>query len=186
VLPGSSLCSARSAATTFWKCPGRARKGLSRASLRLLRHRQRTGELSPKATGPMKEYLVSSVDPELAYFSEGHQRSTHSSRHAVDLDPEGLRAAMKGKTWNASAARALVDEDPREGHQRLTGGRACRQAAGPDTEGNDAASAPPPGSPRPVVPAGNEEGQSARSASRPRAARRSGRGWRPRRSPGPC
>ena len=29
------------------------------------------------------------------------------------LDPEGLRAAMKGKTWNAAAARALVDEDPR-------------------------------------------------------------------------
>jgi len=30
-----------------------------------------------------------------------------------NLDPEGLRTAMKGKTWNASAARALVDEDPR-------------------------------------------------------------------------
>ncbi|MGH3280004.1 MAG: RtcB family protein, partial [Trebonia sp.] len=29
------------------------------------------------------------------------------------LDPDGLRSAMKGKTWNARAARALIDEDPR-------------------------------------------------------------------------
>jgi tRNA-splicing ligase RtcB (3'-phosphate/5'-hydroxy nucleic acid ligase) len=29
------------------------------------------------------------------------------------LDTAGLAAAMKGKTWNASAARALIDEDPR-------------------------------------------------------------------------
>ena len=50
-----------------------------------------------------------------SYNSSSHGAGRRLSRGQAKrkLDPEGLRSAMKGKTWNDRAARALLDEDPR-------------------------------------------------------------------------
>jgi RNA-splicing ligase RtcB len=60
-------------------------------------------------------YIVRGKGNPASYNSSSHGAGRRLSRGQAkrNLDPEGLRAAMKGKTWNASAARALVDEDPR-------------------------------------------------------------------------
>jgi RNA-splicing ligase RtcB len=59
-------------------------------------------------------YIVRGKGNPASYNSSSHGAGRRMSRGQAkrNLDPEGLRAAMKGKTWNASAARALVDEDP--------------------------------------------------------------------------
>jgi hypothetical protein len=54
--------------------------------------------------GPAERFLVG---------SHGAGRRLSRGQAKRNLDAEGLRTAMKGKTWNASVACALVDEDPR-------------------------------------------------------------------------
>jgi RNA-splicing ligase RtcB len=60
-------------------------------------------------------YIVRGKGNPASYDSSSHGAGRRMSRGQAKrkLDPEGLRTAMKGKTWNAWAARALVDEDPR-------------------------------------------------------------------------
>jgi RNA-splicing ligase RtcB len=60
-------------------------------------------------------YIVRGKGKPASYNSSSHGAGRRMSRGQAkrNLDPEGLRTAMKGKAWNASAARALVDEDPR-------------------------------------------------------------------------
>ena len=60
-------------------------------------------------------YIVRGKGNPAAYNSSSHGAGRRLSRGQAKrtLDPEGLRAAMKGKTWNVRAARALIDEDPR-------------------------------------------------------------------------
>lgn len=60
-------------------------------------------------------YIVRGRGNPDSYNSSSHGAGRRLSRGQAkrSLDPEGLRAAMKGKTWNAWAARALIDEDPR-------------------------------------------------------------------------
>jgi RNA-splicing ligase RtcB len=60
-------------------------------------------------------YIVRGKGNPASYNSSSHGAGRRLSRGAAkrSLDLEGLRTAMKGKTWNASAARALIDEDPR-------------------------------------------------------------------------
>jgi hypothetical protein len=90
----------------------------------------------------------------------------------VSIHISGLEFRYYYNSGSLSGAAWLRDLRPVAGR---------RGPAGPGP-----ASAPPSGAPRPVVPAGGGEAQPARGVSRPRAARRSGHGWRPRRSPGPC
>jgi RNA-splicing ligase RtcB len=60
-------------------------------------------------------YIVRGKGNPASYNSSSHGAGRRLSRGQAkrSLDPDGLRTAMKGKTWNAAAARALVDEDPR-------------------------------------------------------------------------
>jgi tRNA-splicing ligase RtcB len=60
-------------------------------------------------------YIVRGKGNGAAYNSSSHGAGRRMSRGQAKrkLDQEGLRAAMKGKTWNAGAAGALIDEDPR-------------------------------------------------------------------------
>lgn len=71
--------------------------------------------LMPDAHVGTGTYIVRGKGNPASYNSSSHGAGRRLSRGQAkrDLDPEGLRTAMKGKTWNASAARALVDEDPR-------------------------------------------------------------------------
>jgi len=60
-------------------------------------------------------YIVRGKGNPASYNSSSHGAGRRMSRGKAkrELSASGLRAAMKGKTWNASAAHALVDEDPR-------------------------------------------------------------------------
>lgn len=112
-------------------------------------------------------YIVRGKGNPASYNSSSHGAGRRLSRGQAKrkLDPEGLRSAMKGKTWNAWAALVLVDEDPRaykdirkvmadqsdltevvhvlhqvlnyKGHQRLTRWQRCRDPGRPpdSTEG---------------------------------------------------
>jgi RNA-splicing ligase RtcB len=60
-------------------------------------------------------YIVRGKGNPDSYQSSSHGAGRRLSRGQAkrDLDTAGLRSAMKGKTWNADAARSLLDEDPR-------------------------------------------------------------------------
>ena len=60
-------------------------------------------------------YIVRGKGNPASYNSSSHGAGRRLSRGQAKrkLDPEGLRTAMEGKTWNSWAARALLDEDPR-------------------------------------------------------------------------
>jgi RNA-splicing ligase RtcB len=59
-------------------------------------------------------YIVRGKGNPDSYHSSSHGAGRRMSRGQAKrtLNPEGLRTAMKGKTWNASSAPALVDEAP--------------------------------------------------------------------------
>jgi RNA-splicing ligase RtcB len=59
-------------------------------------------------------YIVRGKGNPESYHSSSHGAGRRMSRGQAKrtLNPEGLRTAMKGKTWNASSAPALVDEAP--------------------------------------------------------------------------
>jgi tRNA-splicing ligase RtcB len=76
----------------------------------------RAGELGviPGSMGT-DTYIVRGKGNPDAYNSSSHGAGRRLSRGDAkrQLDTAGLRAQMKGKAWNASAAGALIDEDPR-------------------------------------------------------------------------
>jgi tRNA-splicing ligase RtcB len=59
-------------------------------------------------------YIVRGKGNPASYNSSSHGAGRRMSRGKAkrQLSAEGLKAAMKGKTWNASSAHALVDEHP--------------------------------------------------------------------------
>ena len=94
------------------------------------REHTRAGTCGSPARGPLRPrwgfrgdpgsmgtdtYIVRGKGNPASYNSSSHGAGRRLSRGQAkrSLDPEGLRTVMKGKTWNAAAARALVDEDPR-------------------------------------------------------------------------
>jgi tRNA-splicing ligase RtcB len=60
-------------------------------------------------------YIVRGKGNPDSYNSSSHGAGRRMSRGAAkrQLDKAGLRERMKGKTWNADSATALIDEDPR-------------------------------------------------------------------------
>ena len=60
-------------------------------------------------------YIVRGRGNPDSYNSSSHGAGRRLSRGAAkrELDKAGLKAQMKGKTWNADAAGSLIDEDPR-------------------------------------------------------------------------
>ena len=60
-------------------------------------------------------YIVRGKGNPDSYNSSSHGAGRRLSRGDAkrQLDKAGLRAQMKGKTWNAASASALIDEDPR-------------------------------------------------------------------------
>jgi tRNA-splicing ligase RtcB len=60
-------------------------------------------------------YIVRGKGNPDSYNSSSHGAGRRMSRGEAkrQLDKAGLRAQMKGKTWNADSATALIDEDPR-------------------------------------------------------------------------
>jgi RNA-splicing ligase RtcB len=60
-------------------------------------------------------YIVRGKGNPDSYNSSSHGAGRRLSRGAAkrELDKAGLKAQMKGKTWNADAAGSLIDEDPR-------------------------------------------------------------------------
>jgi tRNA-splicing ligase RtcB len=76
----------------------------------------RAGELGiiPGSMGT-DTYIVRGKGNPDAYNSSSHGAGRRLSRGDAkrQLDKAGLKAQMKGKTWNADAAGSLIDEDPR-------------------------------------------------------------------------
>jgi len=60
-------------------------------------------------------YIVRGRGNPESYNSSSHGAGRRMSRGEAkrQLDKKGLQAQMKGKTWNAESAAALIDEDPR-------------------------------------------------------------------------
>jgi RNA-splicing ligase RtcB len=78
--------------------------------------RARTGDLGviPGSMGT-RSYIVEGAGSAASYDSCSHGAGRRMSRGQArrQLDVEGLRAAMAGRTWNSADARRLLDEDPR-------------------------------------------------------------------------
>lgn len=62
-----------------------------------------------------QSYIVSGLGNPSSYMSCSHGAGRRMSRGQAkrELDLDGLRTAMAGKTWNETQAEALLDEDPR-------------------------------------------------------------------------
>ncbi len=78
--------------------------------------RARTGDrgVIPGSMGT-RSYIVSGLGSEASYNSSSHGAGRRMSRAKArrELDEDGLKAAMAGKSWDDRSARALIDEDPR-------------------------------------------------------------------------
>ncbi|MDP9844561.1 RNA-splicing ligase RtcB [Streptosporangium lutulentum] len=62
-----------------------------------------------------RSYIVRGLGNPASYTSCSHGAGRRMSRGQVrrSLSPESLTQAMKGRTWNANRAAALVDEHPK-------------------------------------------------------------------------
>lgn len=78
--------------------------------------RAREGDLGviPGSMGT-SSYIVRGLGNPASYHSCSHGAGRRMSRGQArrELDVDGLRTRMKGKTWNSKDANKLIDEDPR-------------------------------------------------------------------------
>lgn len=78
--------------------------------------RARTGDLGviPGSMGT-RSYIVSGNGADSSYHSCSHGAGRRLSRGRArrELDLDGLREQMSGRTWNDAQAEQLIDEDPR-------------------------------------------------------------------------